>query len=352
MAVVCGYGLACFVSCLMAVVPLMNAWSHIDEHGEPPTSSALWSKLIPFAAFIWFNDLLSNLFGAADRYMIVHFSHQDPQQATELVGQYHSSLVVPVLLIAVSTMIASVVLPYAASDWEKGDKNAVSHRFNLAAKGFGLLAMFVSLGVLTMSGLIFGWALSGKYQDGLAVLPWTLAFCTWGGLSVICRGYLLCVEKPAVASLGTLFGLVANVGLNFLLLPRFGLIGAVWATSAGNIVTLAVVFAMGARHGMALERGTIIISLFPALLLLGPPAATGCFLAILFLAISRNWLFAVEEKSELLETANRQVNKFCDPILSRFNTATSYLPRVMPACTGIDLANSSPSGPRSFRQQT
>ena len=254
-AIVFGYGLACFVSCLMAVIPLANAWGAIEDENEAPPQGDLWAKLLPFAAWIWFSDLLGNLFGAADRYMIVHFSNSDAHVATEVVGQYHSSLVVPTLLIAIANMVASVVLPYVASDWESGQRNRVANRLNSAIKSYGLMCLATGIIVLSCSSLIFGWALGGKYQDGLDVLPWTLAFCIWGGMSTIIRAYLLCIEKAAVATVGPLIGLLVNIILNFLLLPQYGLIGAVWATTIGNIVSLLIAVAYSSKHGMTPANG-------------------------------------------------------------------------------------------------
>ncbi len=321
-AIVVGYGLACLASCLLAMIPLVKAWRTLDDELEAPAQSQMWAKLLPFAAWIWFSDLLSNLFGAADRYMIVHFSHADPQQATEVVGQYHSSLVVPTLLIAIASMVASVVLPYVASDWEAGDKKRVAYRLNLAIKSYGLLSIAAGIVVLTCSSLIFGWALGGKYQDGLAVLPWTLVFCTWGGMSVIARAYLLCIEKAGVATLGPLLGLVVNVGLNFLLLPRYGLHGAVWATTAGNIVTLAIAVKHCSQHGFKLELGTILVCLLPICLLFGTPGAVGCIIGILFISINREWLINANEKAEVMDRANETINKILNPILRKMGKAT------------------------------
>ena len=322
-AIVCGYGLACFVSCLMSVVPLANAWRTLEDDRDTPPQSHLWAKLLPFAAWIWFSDLLGNLFGAADRYMIVHFSSSNTQTATEVVGQYHSSLVVPTLLIAIANMVASVVLPYVASDWEAGDRNRVAKRLNTAIKSYGMLSLAAGLFVLSCSSLIFGWALGGKYQDGLAVLPWTMAFCIWGGYSVIVRAYLLCIEKAALATIGPLIGLLVNVVLNFFLLPRYGLSGAVWATTIGNVLAMLLSVFYSSNYGMKLQSGTYIVGLLPCCLLLDTPAATGCVIGILFLALTRDWLLSEQEKSDLIEKSNSLFSGIATPLIQRIRNAVA-----------------------------
>ena len=52
---------------------------------------SFWAKLLPFAAWIWMSNLLSGLFDIIDRYMIVHFSGLEVDEALRQVGYYHTS---------------------------------------------------------------------------------------------------------------------------------------------------------------------------------------------------------------------------------------------------------------------
>ena len=194
-SIVIGYALACVVTCGAALIAMAAAWKSIQNDGPPIAHAQLWLKLLPFAGFIWFNDLLNNLFAAADRYMIIHFHHSAEESATEVIGQYHSSLVVPALLLSIANMVSSVVLPYISHNWELGNFATVSRRLNNALKLYGLGAVCAAAGVLVMSPVIFDWALGGKYSGGLAVLPWTLTFCVWAGLAVITNQYVFCAER-------------------------------------------------------------------------------------------------------------------------------------------------------------
>src|SRR4029079_4162150 len=111
--------------------------------------------------------------------------------------------------------------------------------------------------------LLFEVAFQNKYQGGMVVLPWTLAYCTWFGTIAVAQNYLWCAERAALGSLSLVVGLLLNISLNLVLLPRFGLQGAVWSTTAANLVTLALTYEFSRRYGMRVDRGTWLLTLAP-----------------------------------------------------------------------------------------
>jgi O-antigen/teichoic acid export membrane protein len=107
--------------------------------------------------------------------------------------------------------------------------------------------------------------------------------------------------------LGTLAffcGLVINLTLNVLLLPRIGLIGAIMATAAGNALALALVLLFSKWHGLRLSRSMVLCCALPAVLILGPWPALAAVVAIGFFAARHQWLLDEEERRLLADTAS------------------------------------------------
>ncbi len=119
-AAVIAFGVAGVVAALIVIVPLRDIQQEALAVNNPLTQRTLWAKLLPFAAWIWLSNILANLFDAGDRFMIVHFAKTGVASADSLVGQYHASRVVPILLVTITSMVAVVVLPYLTHDWEAG----------------------------------------------------------------------------------------------------------------------------------------------------------------------------------------------------------------------------------------
>ncbi len=122
-ALIASYALASLLTCAAVTFPVLRIWRSVAD--QPRAASLpLWSKLLPFAGWIWLADLMSNLFAAADRYMMIHLMHGDPDQAAALIGQYHSSRIIPQLFVAVAILLGAAILPYLSNDWEDGRRQA------------------------------------------------------------------------------------------------------------------------------------------------------------------------------------------------------------------------------------
>ncbi|HEY2827860.1 MAG TPA: glycosyltransferase, partial [Pirellulales bacterium] len=276
-----------------------------------------------FAAWVWVGNLLYNLFDVADRYMIVHTSKVANPLA--VVGAYHSSRIVPLLLVSVATLLGTMILPHLSHDWETGRRDRVSARMNLMLKLLGLLLFFGSIAILVASPFLFNVAFKGKFRGGMEVLPWTLTYCSWFGLATMAQMYLWCAERARLSCLALFIGLATNVGLNLLLLPHFGLLGAVWATAVANFVALALIYRFNAWLGMKIERSLLLVSLLPLSLGLGPLAAIGVFAAVICAIVATNQILTQDEKQRLLAVWHRYLNHVYDrfPIARKMQFATS-----------------------------
>jgi O-antigen/teichoic acid export membrane protein len=308
-SVVLAYGGACLVSMIVAMGCLRRSWSVLPQEGDVLSHRELWSKVIPFAGWVWTSSLLSNLFDVADRYMIVHWSPATTVDPLAVVGQYHSSRVVPLLLVSVATMLGSMMTPHLSCDWEAGRRDVVSARLNLFLKLMVFSLTLAAVGVLLAAPLLFGVAFQGKFQGGQAVLPWTLTYCIWFAALLVAQNYLWCAEKARLGSVALLVGLGTNLVLNSVLLPRMGLHGAVLATSAANLLTLMLILGLNRRLGFRTDRGTWIAMAAPMALPLGPWVALLVLGAIALEAIRFDRLLSPTEKQLLAESGMQYLGK-------------------------------------------
>ncbi len=299
-SMVIAYGAACLVSVLVALWPLRTAWQACPDRGEPLPSRALWAKLVPFAAWMWMGSFLANLFDVVDRYMIIHCPTFVADEALSQVGNYHSSRVVPLLLVSIAGLISTIVTPHLSHLWEQGRRHEVAAQLRLLLKLMAFLLTTGGTAVLIAAPLIFGFAFQNKFALGQSVLPWTLTYCTWFGLQGVAQNWLWCNEKTRLASVAMLAGLATNAGLNLMLLPRLGLHGAVLATAVGNVVVLLGICGCNRWLGLRLDRGTQVALLLPGAMALGPWAALTALAVVALLAV-RGPLLQEEEKRQLAD---------------------------------------------------
>ncbi len=312
---VASYALACFISSGLALRVVLPQWRKIGNADTAMPLTSMWLKLLPFAAWLWINDFLSNSFDAIDRLMIVHLAAKDHTEAISLVGQYHSSRILGVLVIAFAGMLSSVFLPYLTHDWEAGRRRRVSQQINFAIKLMSLSLTFASVSVMFAAPVIFGAVMQGKYMAGLDVLPTTMTYCIWFGLLLVVQNYMWLMEKVRFASAAILAGLICNVTLNALLVPIWKLEGAVGATAISNLVTLSLALCFASKAGLRIGRGTMLAVALPASLTFGPTLAATLLLVGGLVVGKMGWLFSARER--------RQVKNLIESVIARGRAACS-----------------------------
>ncbi len=314
LSIVLAYGGACVVSSAGAIVRLRSVLQQVSLDTTSVPQSTFWMKLLPFAAWVWMTNLLTNVFGMVDRYMLIHFSNL-PDPLAE-VGNYHSSRVVPALLASVACLFGAMIMPYLSCDWEKGQRREVGNMLRLTIKVSGVLLLAASVGTLFVAPWLFGWAFAGKYAGGLAVLPWTLVGCVMFGMSVIAQNYLWCAERAGLSVSAIAFALLANVGLNLALVPQMGLLGAVVATAIANGMALLLILIANQGVGMRMDLGIWIACSSLVAVGFGLVPATLMLLGVLVLGFGTDWFVSTDERKRLKEVAAEQLSK-CSRRLGR-----------------------------------
>lgn len=321
--IVIGYAVACVIASVGALVWAWPALLHLEPRpAERLPHGLFWSKLLRFAFFVWVSNLFSQLFAVIDRYMLVHCAGLAPAEALDQVGHYHSSRVIPLLLVSVAELLSGMIMPHLSHDWEAGRHGEVARRLNMGVKLTSLGMLLSGACILAAAPFLFHVVLEGRYNEGLAVLPWTLAGCVWYGIYCIAQNYLWCAEKTRLATAPLGLGLIANIVLNLLLLPTYALHGAVLATAISTALCLGTVLALSKRHGMQLDAGTWLFAAAPAAIGFGTwPAVVTC-VALTAGTLTTTALFTADERRELAACLHESLTKFL-PFLHRREPSTS-----------------------------
>jgi O-antigen/teichoic acid export membrane protein len=299
LGVILCFALGNLAASFYALSHFQGVWGGLEQSDEALSHMSLWGKLAPFAIGLWMINIVTNLFDMVDRYMIVHFSGTPATAAQAMVGQYFSSMAVPLLMVGVCGSLAHLVMPYLAQDWEAKRFAEVSRRLNLSIKLVGMMLAVGSVVLVLFAPLLFGYVFAGKYSAGLAILPWTITFCYWKGISAMAYNYLYCVEKTRLTFVSLSLGLVINIVLNALLLPSLGILGAALASAIGTAANLLIVFWFSKRFGLALDSRVFIFIALPLTLCLGPGVAAISLTCVLIMSVRTGLVFTLDERRQI-----------------------------------------------------
>lgn len=308
-SILIGYGAGCLFASLGA---LAWVWPELRQVERPPQKMPqrdFWPQLLRFAFFVWLTNVLTHLFAIIDRYMVIHYAGLTSIEARIQLGHYHSSRIIPLLLISFADLLSGLIMPHLSHDWEAGRKEQVSNQLRLSLKVAGLGMLGFGVAVLLFAPFLFGVVFQGKYNNGLTVLPWTLAGCVWYGIYALTQNYLWCAEKSRLATLPLVIGLVLNIALNLLFLPLWGLYGAVAATALSSLVCLISLLLLSQHYGLKLDRGTWLCVVAPLTLPAGLTTATMTLALLLILALGTHWVLQSAEQSQLRHLLTDTLNR-------------------------------------------
>jgi O-antigen/teichoic acid export membrane protein len=185
----------------------------------------------------------------------------------------------------------------------------VSERLNLVLKLTSMVMLVGGAIVLWAAPLLFHLAFEGRYDEGLAVLPWTLTYCAWYSLLLVAQNYIWCAEKTRLSTIPLSAGLATNFALNVVLIPAWGLEGAVISTTAATGLATAVLYWINHRSGMKLQTGMILLTIAPAALCGGAWCGTAMLLLLVAVLPFSKTLITSQERKSLAELVQSYVAK-------------------------------------------
>ena len=305
LAVIIGFGISCLVGLLPAALFFVRNKEFIQNSNEPLDHAPMWAKVVPFAAWIWIANFLNNSCDSIDRFLLLHLTPSDSSVAQSHLGQYHSSLIIPQLLVGLAVVISGTLLPYLSAAWERKDFAEAKRILRWTLKTTALGFLTADLLILLAAPLLFNIGLQGKYAEGLSILPLTMVYSFWFCMLICAQNALWCTERLRWVALALTVGLIANVALNWICIPLYGLRGAAFATALANAICLATMLAIVQRDGWTIDCGTWLACGLPVIMILPPPAAVASWILIVFGAWRSDWIFDSAEKQLLRQRLDR-----------------------------------------------
>lgn len=305
-----GFGVSSLIGAIPAMWILLRHRDAMKNTGDYLTHSTMWTRLAPFALWMWASNFFNNCFELSDRYMLLYCSPVSADLAQGLVGQYHSGRQIPLLLVSLSFMLGGVLIPYMSAHWEQGRKEAACKQLIWALKLMCLAFTFGGIGIRLFAPFVFNTILEGRYDEGLSVLPMTLVYCIWFGLTSVAQNYLWVVEKGKWIALSVGLGLGINLGLNWLLIPSLGVNGAVIATATSNGLLLAMIYMFNRFAGCKMDASIWYCSAIPLILLMPVYVAMVVAIAIALAGWKTQTIFGDDEKAEIIGLGSQALQKF------------------------------------------
>jgi O-antigen/teichoic acid export membrane protein len=143
---------------------------------------------------------------------------------------------------------------YYATSREPGAAKVFS---GVTTYGVAVLALMTA-GLAACARDLLAIVTHGQYVDAEPVVAWTAVGVFFYGFYLLTSIGLNITKHTQFYPVSTAVGAAANLSLNFLLIPRYGIVGAAWANGATYALQSAVAFALSQRfYPIRYEHGRI-----------------------------------------------------------------------------------------------
>ena len=210
------------------------------------TLPVIRGRLLREMLFYSFPLLVSGVAGVAnmfiDRQMIKYLMPAD--EAMDALGIYGAVAKLGVILLLFIQMYRYAAEPFFLANFKKEDflkANAEALKyFTMVSVGIFLLIMLFEDGFALLVG--------PDFRQGMAILPVILLANIFSGMTLNLNFWYKQTGDTRYALWITGTGLIVTVGLNVLMVPSMGYVGAAWARLGCETVMLLLSYALNRRH--------------------------------------------------------------------------------------------------------
>jgi O-antigen/teichoic acid export membrane protein len=205
-------------------------WIKRSEFFLPRIPRAVTRTVLLFSVPLVVGGLGSMVLNAGDRYVLAHFRPSEQVALYTLAGKFGG---VVNMFVVQPLNLAWLPLLFRMEERQRPEVL----RLLVPYLAFTLCLAAVALSVLAGPALILMGS-APSYRQAAPLVPWVAFGFAAYGLATVFGGIIALYKKTRVLSLWLLAAAAANIGLNFLLIPRLGPLGAAINTLIAYLVLL------------------------------------------------------------------------------------------------------------------
>jgi len=224
------------VQIFAVIVSISVAWYYVRSFIEFSYSfSKGWAmRIFNFGKYAFATTVSSILSGTIDQWMLAGIISPAASGAFNIAVRIGNLIDIP------TNAIATIVFPQSARRIETEGKAAVKYLYE---KSVGTILAMVIPAIIFLyifDSFIIELIAGDKYADTVPILNITLLYCVLGPFGRQVGVILDSMGKTRTTFLIVVFNTCVILGLNYIFIRKYGVIGAAYATLISNIVGFAI----------------------------------------------------------------------------------------------------------------
>jgi O-antigen/teichoic acid export membrane protein len=191
--------------------------------------------LVPTSAMLW-------IMSSSDRYMIGYF------MKAEDVGIYTAAYTITHVMSLFVSPLRTVLLPTVAKSYDDGDMAKTRTYFRYSLKYLLMLTIPTTFGISVLASPLLSILTTAEFAAGSLVILFVAFGLLIFEFHQICLYVFYLVKKTHWVLRLLVISAALNIGLNLLLIPRLGIVGAAVATLIAYAVQAILTVVIALRH--------------------------------------------------------------------------------------------------------
>ena len=265
-------------SLVTSVVTLVILAPIIMEQFRPRFDGPLYKELLRFALPIMPAGVASMMVQVIDRPILKALTND------YTVGIYQANYRLAIFMQLVVNMFDAAWRPFFLQRAHKpGAAEVFARVLSYFTAGAAFLCLAVSLLVPQIVALPLGHGrtlIHPDYWGGLSLVPVVAVGYIFNGIYINMLAPVTLAKRSERVAYATALGALVNIGANLLWIPRWGMLGAAWATLAAYAAMAAALYLMGRKlFPIPYERGRLGLTLGAGLASFAAARALGLTMA-------------------------------------------------------------------------
>lgn len=211
--------------------------------GKSYVKLSYWKNIFMFAVPLIPHYLAQHVMSNSDRIMLVNIKDESTAGIYGLVAN------IGVIASIVWSSINSSLMPYTYEKMNGKDYKSIDRTIRSVLFPYAVICIFVSLAAPEIL-----WILAPpEYYSGLTIVPCFAMISFVQALYNVFANIEFYYKKSVFISAATIIAAVCNLGLNLILIPRYGFVGASYATLLSTVI-LVLFHYLGMKRAMAGEK--------------------------------------------------------------------------------------------------
>ncbi|MDA1196487.1 MAG: flippase [Nanoarchaeota archaeon] len=252
-----GYGLVGLVVGLIAVQLIVCGYSYfvLKKNFVVPSFSfdfAYWKTLVTASLPFWFTLVFQRIYYRIDTLMLGSMT------TFSETGLYGASFSIVNALSFIPAVVITASFPTMSRMFDTNSRKQLTHLYHKVFSYLFTIGFPAVIGLTILADRIMPFVFGPEFVRAgplLQILSWSVLFIFLTHL----LGYLLnAIDKQKLFTIATVITAIANLGLNLMLIPRYGAQGAAYATVSSYLILFFSLLYFSSKHGYPLPLFSLI----------------------------------------------------------------------------------------------